>query len=57
MKHYLAGEVAKMLRIHRNTLFNWIKSRKINPRRDKLSGYYYWTKAEVDALKKLKGRA
>ena len=56
MKHYLAGEVAKILGVHRNTLFNWIKSGKIKPRRDKLSGYYYWTKKEVAELKKMKGK-
>ena len=56
MKHYLAGEVAKMLGVHRNTLQNWITAGKIKPKQDKLSGYYYWTKSEVEELKKLKGR-
>lgn len=53
---HLAGEVAKRLGIHRQTLKNWIRLRKIKPKRDKLSGYYYWTDADLKAIKKARGR-
>jgi len=51
-KYYLAGAVAKKLGIHRQTLKNWIRLKKIKPRRDRLSGYYYWTDADIEKLKK-----
>lgn len=55
-KYYLAGEVAKILGVHRQTLKNWIRLKKIKPKRDKLSGYYFWTEADVAKMKKAKRR-
>jgi len=56
-KRYQVGEVAELLEVHRNTLFNWIQSGKLrklgcDPERDPLSGYYYWTESGLKKLRK-----
>lgn len=56
-KRYYVGEVAETLKVNRNTLFNWITQGKlkglgVSPERDPLSGFYYWTEAGLQKLRK-----
>jgi DNA-binding transcriptional MerR regulator len=56
-KRYYVAQVVKMLGISRKTLYLWEAAGKIpKPRRDPMSRYRYWTKAEVANLKKMTGR-
>ena len=55
-RRYLVGDVIKILGISRNTLYLWEMKEKINPRRDPMNKYRYWTKEDLRKLLKLTGR-
>ncbi|NQT06655.1 MAG: MerR family transcriptional regulator [Candidatus Omnitrophica bacterium] len=56
-KRYLISEVIKILQIGRKTYYRWEKDKLIPPaRRDKLSNYRYFTKKDIERLKKITGR-
>lgn len=60
-KRYFVGDMAELLSVHRNTVLGWIKSGKlkkykVEPKRDLLSGYFFWGESGLKKLKKLTGR-
>jgi len=57
MKTYFVNDVIKILKIPRNTLYNWEAKKKIpKPKRDPMSNYRYWSEADLKKLKKITGR-
>lgn len=56
-KRYLTKEVAKILGISKQTLFNWERASKIpKARRDPMNNYRYYTQKDLIKLKKITGR-
>ena len=56
-KRYFIQEVIKILGISKKTYYNWEDAGKIpTPKRDPMSNYRYWTKKDIDKLKKITGR-
>jgi DNA-binding transcriptional MerR regulator len=56
-KRYRANEVAKILGINKQTLFNWETSGKIpKAKRDPMNNYRYYTDEDIKKLKKITGR-
>jgi len=54
MKTYLVNDVIKILKIPRNTLYNWEAKKKIpKPKRDPMSNYRYWSEVDLKKLKKV----
>ncbi len=56
-KRYYIKELIKALGISRKTYYNWEEAGKVKPaKRDKMSGFRYWTEADVKKLVRLTGR-
>lgn len=56
-KKYFMHDIIEELGVARNTIYNWETTKKIpKPKRDPMSGYRYWTEADVKKIKKLSGR-
>lgn len=54
-KTYTTGQVAKILGVHKNTIFYWLNTGKIKePTRDKLFNGRIWLKEDLDELKEIK---
>ena len=54
---YTTGQVAKILKVHKNTILYWLKTGKAKePKRDSLFNGRIWTKEEIKKLKILKTR-
>lgn len=53
-KRYTSGQAAKLLGVHKKTIFYWEKTGKIKPRRDNLMNYRYFTSADLKRMKNLK---
>jgi len=53
-KRYTSGQAAKLLGVHKKTLFYWEKTGKIKPRRDNLMNYRYFTYDDLKGMKNLK---
>jgi len=57
VKQYFIKDVEKILGVKRVTLFYWEKTGKIpKAMRTKMGNYRYWTKKDIDKLKKITGR-
>ncbi len=57
-KVYTTGEVAKLLGVHKNTIFYWLKTGKTRePKRDRLFNGRIWTEEDLQNLKKVKAGA
>jgi len=57
VKTYFIKDVEKMLDVKRETLFYWEKTGKIpKAKRTVMGNYRYWTKKDIDKLKKITGR-
>lgn len=55
-RHYIQ-EVIKILGISKKTYYNWEDAGKVpEPKRDPMSNYRYWTKKDIEKLKKITGR-
>lgn len=55
-KVYTTGDVAKMLGVHKNTIFYWLKTGKTKePKRDKLFNGRIWTEGDLEELRKVMG--
>ena len=56
-KRYYIEDIEKILNISRVTYYNWEKAGKVpRAKRDPMSGYRYWTEADLKKLKKITGR-
>lgn len=56
-KRYRPREVAKILGVYKRTLFNWEAGGKIpEAKRDPMNNYRYYTKEDIEKLKKITGR-
>jgi len=56
-KRHQIEDIEKILNISRYTYYNWEKSGKVpRAKRDPMSGYRYWTNADLKRLKKITGR-
>jgi len=56
-KRYYIQDLIKMLGISRKTYYNWEDAGKVKPaKRDKMSGFRYWTDEDINWLKKITGR-
>ena len=56
-KRYYIEDVEKILKVPRETYYNWEKAGKVpKAKRDPMSRYRYWTEADLKKLKKLTGR-
>lgn len=56
-KRYYISDLVKVLGISRKTYYNWEHAGKIpKPHRDPMSGFRYWTKEDIEKLKKITGR-
>ena len=56
-KRYHIDEIVKTLGISRKTYYNWEEGKKVpKPKRDPMSGYRYWTEADLKKLQKITGR-
>jgi DNA-binding transcriptional MerR regulator len=54
---YNAQYVAALLGVYKRTLFNWEEARKIpKAKRDPMNNYRFYTKEDIDLLKKLTKR-
>ena len=54
---YNRRETAKILGVSDKTLINWEKAGKIpKPKRDPMSNYRFYTKKDIEKLKKITGR-
>lgn len=51
--YYTTGDVAKMLKVSKRNLQNWSLAGKIPGRRDSMSGYWVYTKEDVEKIKKI----
>ncbi|MBI4335601.1 MAG: MerR family transcriptional regulator, partial [Candidatus Omnitrophica bacterium] len=56
---YTTGQIAKRLKVHKNTILYWLRTKKIKePKRDKIFDGRIWTEKDViklTAIKKRKG--
>lgn len=55
-KRYTSGQVAKLLGVHKHTIFYWEKTGKIKPHRDNLMNYRYFTFDDLKKMRNLKTR-
>jgi DNA-binding transcriptional MerR regulator len=53
-ERYTSGQAAKLLGVHKKTLFYWERTGKIKPRRDNLMNYRYFTPEDLKRMKNLK---
>ena len=53
-KRYTSGQFAKLLGVHKKTIFYWEKTGKIKPRRDNLMNYRYFTYQDFKKMRNLK---
>lgn len=53
-RRYTSGQVAKLLGVHKNTIYYWEKIGKIKPRRDTLMNCRYFTSTDLKRMKNLK---
>ena len=54
---YYLKDLIKILKISRNTYYNWEQAKKVpKPKRDPMSRYRYWTKKDIEELRKLARR-
>lgn len=54
---YTSAKIQKILKVSKNTLIRWEEAGKIpKPKRDPMSGYRYWTEADLKKLRKITGR-
>lgn len=58
MEHrYRIEDIEKILRISRKTYYNWEKAGKVpEAKRDPMNNYRYWTKHDIEKLKRITGR-
>jgi len=57
-KVYKTAQVAKILGVHKNTVFYWLKTGKVKePKRDAIFNGRLWTETDLKRLKKVKKRA
>ena len=57
-KRYYIKELMQILGISRKTYYNWEDAKKVRPaKRDKMSGFRYWTDEDIKKLKKITGRS
>lgn len=57
VKVYLTEQVAKILGVHKNTIFYWLKTGKVKePKREPLFHARIWSEADLKKLKRVKGR-
>jgi len=55
-KKFYIKDVEKILGVKRSTLFVWERENKIpKAKREKMSGYRYWSKAEIERIRKMAG--
>ena len=53
-KRYFIKDLEKVLGVKRATYFYWEKMGKVpKPKRTPMGNYRYWTKEEIDKLKKI----
>jgi len=56
-RRYRANEIAKILGVNKQTLFNWEASGKIpKAKRDPMNNYRYYTDEDIEKLKRITGR-
>ncbi len=56
-KRYKANEVAKIIGVDKQTLFNWEVAGKIpKAKRDPMNNYRYYTDEDIKKLKRITGR-
>lgn len=56
-KVYTTGEVAKVLGVHKNTVFYWLRTGKVRePKRDQVFNGRIWTGKELERLERMKKR-
>lgn len=54
-KIYTTSQVAKALGVHKNTIFYWLKTKKVKePKRDSLFNGRIWTEADLKKLKQIR---
>ncbi len=57
MKYYTISQLAKELKVHKNTIFYWEKTGKIpKPKRESVSGYRVWTEKDVKKIRESNSR-
>lgn len=56
MKYMKTGEVARLIKVSKRTLQNWLKQDKIEAPRKGPNGYYEWTNEEIRAAREYKVR-
>jgi len=57
-KQYFIKDLEKALGISRHTYFYWEEQGKVpKAKRTKMGNYRYWTKKDIDKLKKITGRS
>jgi excisionase family DNA binding protein len=54
MKYMKTGEVARLIKVSKRTLQNWLKQDKIEAPQKGPNGYYVWTTAEIRAAREFK---
>ena len=53
-KVYTTGQIAKILGVHKNTVFYWLRTGKIKePKRDKIFNGRIWTSADLKKIKRI----
>ncbi len=53
-KKFYVRDIVQTLGVPRSTYYNWEKAGKVpKPRRDPMSRYRYWTKEDLERLRKL----
>jgi len=53
-KRYFIRDLEKILQVSRRTYFYWEQTGKVpKPKRTAMGNYRYWTKEEINSLKKL----
>lgn len=56
-KRYTSQQVADILGIYKQTLFNWEEAEKIpKAKRDPMNNYRYYTREDIEYLKKITKR-
>ncbi|MBW2044322.1 MAG: MerR family transcriptional regulator [Deltaproteobacteria bacterium] len=55
MKYFTTAQLAKELKVHKNSIFYWERTGKIpKPKRQPISNYRVWTEQEVKKIKALR---
>jgi DNA-binding transcriptional MerR regulator len=54
MNNMKTGEVARLIKVSKRTLQNWLKQEKIESPQKGPNGYYEWTNAEIRAAREFK---